>query len=240
MAIMTAGANHQHFDPVKFDEELIAHGAPALWQQARVCPCIQEQTGQADPICPFCRDYPGIIWDAGTFLRMLAPGRRRSQEYDTAGGWVEGVVTLTFPSTVTPAHLDRVGFAVGEMVVNNERHRRGQSDPLGGSLERLRIRPCLSVDFADAIIGADPTTDPPTAGTLTRYVADVDFTIEDTGNIVWADSGPPSGIQYTLRYTTRPTFVCWSPESRDEFGAKMPYRVPAKRLDFLEWQSTNG
>lgn len=135
-----------------------------------------------------------------------------------------GMVTLTFPSAHTPGHWDRVEFLNAWMVVNNERHHRGAVDPVGRSTERLRIYPALAVEYCDALVGGD----------IVSYVDGADFSVLGDGTVAWvAGRGPGNGAQYTLRYRARPTFLVWSPQSRDEGGAKMPYRCQAQRLDFF-------
>lgn len=221
MAI-TGSAAVDHFDALEFDQLLTDHGTPALWQKARQCPCLDESTGQASITCPFCRDFPGTVWDAGVPLIVLAPGRVRRDEYDAIGGYIAGAVTVTFPHTVTPGHLDRITLTAGVMVVNNERHVRAEVDPLGRSTERVRIMPMLGIEFCDAIIG----------GQQFLYVEGVDLAVDANGGIVWYTDGPPVGSAYTMRYQTRPAYVCWSPQSRDENANKLPYRCVAQRLDF--------
>lgn len=225
----------QHFDPEEFDSFIAAHGSDAVWRRARTCPCLDASTRQPSVACPFCRDWPGILWDAGTELRILAPNRQRRDEYEQPGLVERGMLFLTFPSragtgpdaiSVTPGHLDRIDLSgAAEMVVNDEVHVRGDVDPGGRSTERLRLHPSLAVEFCEAIVG----------GTLTTFVEGTAFTVATNGAITWI-SGPPNGTQYTLRYRARPSFVVWSPMSRDEGGTKQPYRVLAQRLDFWRRQ----
>jgi len=231
VAIITTGDAEEHFDPAEFDAFLLSHGTPAVWRKARTCPCLDPTSGQANINCPFCRDYPGLVWDAGVPITILAPGRARRDQYDQLGMWMQGMVTLTFPSTVTPGHQDQVEFLAAELVVNNERHTRGDPDPLGRSTERLRFPTPLNIEFCEAIVGADPDG---RGGTLIQYGFFGDFTVSDAGTIDWvAGHGPAVGLTYTMRYTARPVYVCWSPMSRDEHATKQPYRVLAQRLDFF-------
>lgn len=211
-----------HLSAADFDGEIAAHGAQALWRRARMCPCYDARTGHPQVDCPLCED--GLLWSAGEFTTVLSLSRVREDVYDMAGQRLEGMVWLTFQSGFSPAHLDMVQLASAVMPVNNERHVRGELRGTA-SLERLRITPALSVEYCEAIVG----------GVLTRYETPAHFHIDDvTGAIVWeAGQGPPQGVQYTMRYTTRPTFLCWSPQSRDEGGARMPYRCRAQRYDFF-------
>ena len=214
----------QHFDPEAFDALVERHGTPTLWRRARTCPCLSADTGAPRIVCPFCVDMPGILWDAGTDIKILAAGRSRRDDHEDFGLRLQGFTSFSFPSTVTPGHLDRIDLLAGRMVINDERHVRGDLDKAGRSRERLRVYPAYSVEFCEAIIGTD----------LVQYTVGTDFAVDLAGDILWVDGrGPAEGGQYTMRYVVRPTFVCWSPISRDEYGNKQPYRVTVQRLDFF-------
>lgn len=205
-----------------FDAEILAHGTPALWRRARMCPCFDPVTGHPAIDCGVCTD--GILWDGGQAVRILANNRRREDVYDIAGQRMEGMCMLTFPTGITPGHLDRVELTAAVMTVNNELHVRGELDKAGRSTERLRIAPALSIEFCEAIV----------AGVVTAYAFFTDFTVDAAGAISWNPGhGPADGSQYTVRYTTRPTYLIWSPQSRDEGGERMPYRARAQRYDFF-------
>ena len=230
---MIAGVrgDEEHFDAARFDAEIEAHGTQALWRKARTCPCRLEHTDQPDPTCPFCVE--GIIWDAGTPVKILATARKRRDHYDVAGMWMGGMITLTFPSTVTPGHYDRFNLLNAEMVVNNERHTRGEVDRLGRSKERLRLDPVSAeaIEYCEAIEG----------DTLRSYVQPADFSMGEDAVINWAGGhGPGEGVEYTLRYRARPAYVVWSPQSRDEGGTRLQYRADAQRLDFFKPRVVGG
>lgn len=220
---VTSTIGPDHFDAAEFDALIAEHGVPALWRRARACPCVGED-GQPEIACAFCSDLPGYFWDAGVELRVLAPGRQRRDEQQDIGQLMAGMVQITFPSTFTPGHFDRVEFLAATMVINNERLRRGALDPAGRSQERLRIRPSLGVEYCAAIVG----------DALVAYAEGTDFSVGADGSIAWVPGrGPAAGTRYTLRYHARPTFIIWSPQSRDEGGSKQPYRCQAQRLDFF-------
>jgi len=225
MAVEDTTALAEHFDPAEFDALIADHGTPVLWRRALVCPCQNLNSNAPDVTCPFCQPYSGLLWDDGVPLVLLAPGRNRRDVFDEAGMFMQGMVWITFPSTVTPGHLDQVVFAVAELTVNNERHIRGDTDKLGRPTERLRMPIVLSVDWVAAIVGGD----------LARFVEGTDFTLGLDGSVLWVDAGhgPPTGVQYTVRYRARPHYVIWSPQSRDEHATKQPYKTMAQRLDFF-------
>ena len=225
--LMAIEDRHRVLDSRNFDEEIVSHGTPALWRKARMCPCIKERTGQPEVGCAFC-DELGSIWGDDKEIKVLAPGRKRNDDYGLAGAWMDGMVLFTFPTDVFPGHLDQIELLNAAMVVNNEHHVRGATDRLGRSKERLRLRHAIDIEFCEAIVGDD----------LVDYKRYRDFNVNDEGDILWnAGGGPPEQAQYTLRYTAKPIFVIWSPTSRDEHGAKMPYRALAKRLDFFDPKS---
>lgn len=225
------GRTGVHFVAERFDDQLVLHGTPALWRRARTCPCLDPTTGAARIVCPFCRDLPGILWDTGESLTVLAATRRRRDDHDQLGLDLRGFTQFTFPSTITPGHLDQLVLNVGVMVVNDEQHIRGDTDKLGRSTERFRIYPAVSVEYCEAIVTVEAQQ------TLVQYAVGTDFSVAEDGTITWLTDGPPAEATYTLRYTARPTFVCWSPMSRDEGGTKQPYRCLVQRLDWFRRQS---
>lgn len=221
--MITGETAHDHLNPADFDGEIRAHGAAATWRRARLCPCIEETTGHRSLDCLLCED--GVLWDAGEPVRILSMNRVRDDVYDVTGQRLAGMVSLTFSTGISPGHLDRIELLSAVMPVNNERHVRGATRKPGGpSTERLRIYPALSIEFCEAIV----------AGVLTPYAFWTDFVVEADGTIVWQPGrGPADGVAYTMRYTVRPTFLCWSPQSRDEGGQRMPYKCRAQRYDFF-------
>mgnify|MGYP001559718773 FL=1 len=222
MAIDGSGPE-EHIDATLFDAELDTHGAPAAWRKARLCPCLDLTTGAPDPNCPYCVAYPGVLWGEPSALRVFAPARRRQDLYDQNGLLLKGIVTFTFQSTVVPGHLDQIELTPAVVVVN-ERHVRGQADPQARSTERFRFPSVLEIEFCESIV----------AGVLEQYALGVDFSVDASNAMVWtASAGPPAATLYTVRYTARPVYICWSPESRDENGDRQPYRCMAQRLDFF-------
>lgn len=221
MAILNA-PQPEHFDAEEFSQFIRDHGMPALWRRSVTCPCLSDSSGQPAVDCPYC--FEGILWDAGTQIVVVAPGRSRRDTYDQFGYWMQGFVNLTFPD-VTPGHFDRIDATNAEMAITNERQIRGAVDASGRSRERLRFRHAIAVESAVAIVD----------GTLFRYDVDADLTIGPAGEIRWTDDdhGPPRGAQYTMRYRAHPAWIIWAPGERDEGGNKMPYRAIAQRLDFF-------
>lgn len=212
-----------HFDASEFDAALESNGTPALWRKRRLCPCIDPRTGQPAVDCLVCEE--GNLWDDGSELKVLCTNRVRDDVYDEAGHRITGLTQITFPSAAVPGHLDLVQLLVGVMVVNSEKHVRGDQDNAARSTERLRVRPVFGVEFLEAIIG----------GALVSYETPTHYSIDANGAVVWAiGQGPAAGVTYTVRYTTRPTYAVWGPKSRDEGGNKMPYQVLARRFDFFD------
>lgn len=212
----------EHFDASEFNEAIAAHGTPALWRKNRMCPCRDDRTGHASVDCPVCED--GMLWDDGEEVTLFAFNRKRDDLYDIPGQRLDGATTFTFPAGTVPGHLDMIVLQIGEMVVNNEIHVRGRTDNAGRSTERLRVRPAFAVEFVEAIV----------AGALVQYTVGDQVAVDGDGAILWAaGEGPADGAAYTMRYRARPTYVTWSPYSRDEGGQVMPHRSLALRYDFF-------
>lgn len=222
----TMATAETHLDAAEFDAEVASHGTPVVVRRALTCPCFSSITGHAQTDCPYCEHGFGIIWDEGYTAKILAPGRPRRDDYDSVGFSINGMITLTFPSTVTPGHLDLVELMVAEMVVNRELLVRGEINKLGRSTERLRFRNVIMVERVVAIVG----------GALEEYGVPTDLSVLPDASVQWVEGlhGPPGDVQYSVRYRARPSYVVLSPRSRDEGGQKMPYRCEAMRLDFFE------
>jgi len=218
---------HGRLDPKRFDEEIEHHGIAARWHRSRTCPCIDPRTGQAEIGCPVCLDE-GVLWDEGTALKVLMPGRSRKDEYADVGHWMNGFVSITFPSKVVPGHYDKVELSESLMIARQVLVR-GATNKLGRSRERLRYREAaVAVEYCEAIDPGDP------AAVLSFSTPD-DFSLGPTGVVEWVPGhGPASGKQYTVRYQARPTYIVWSPQEREEGGQKLPYRVQAQRLEFFQ------
>jgi len=227
MAIGGAGASdYLHFSADRFNPFLAAHGTPATWKKAIGCPCVDKTTGQSELDCLICDN--GVLWEsAGTEIVTLAPGRAKNELYDTAGLAMQGIVTLTFASTITPGHLDRIEMTAAEMVVNTDHFVRGAVNNLAKSRERLRFRDAfLRAEYVKTIESDIETT----------YLPTTDFTVSADGTVTWVTAGPPADERYTIRYIARPVYIIWAPQSRDENASKMPYRAQAQRLDFFARQ----
>ncbi|HVM95631.1 MAG TPA: hypothetical protein VMT89_04550 [Candidatus Acidoferrales bacterium] len=218
-----------HFDPAKFDGQILQHGTPALWRKASLCPCLNPKTLAPDVNCISCRDLPGWVWDDGSSVIVFGPGRERRDVYDEEGHRIEGLVRFTLPSAITPGHVDRLDLLVAELVYNGEKFIRGKVDAANRSLERVRVRPVIAVE---RVLGR-------VAGNVQDFLVDTDVSIQEDGTIQW-DNPPPDGTLYTVRYRSRPAYVCWEPMSRDEGGARQPYRVRAQRIDFFRQPAVGG
>lgn len=215
------GGAVEHFDAGEFNAAIASHGTPALWRKSRICPCRDSRTRQAAIDCPICEG--GLLWDDGSPITVFAFNRKREDLYDVPGQRLEGATSFTFPAGIVPGHLDMIVLQVGQIVVNNELHIRGELDNADRSTERLRVRPAFAIEFVEAIVD----------GQLEQYLVGAHLTVNDDGDIAWS-SGPPEGTPYTMRYRARPTYVTWSPYSRDEGGQVMPYRSLALRYDFFD------
>lgn len=219
----TAGAAAQHFDAGEFNDAITTHGTSALWRRNRICPCRDPRTHQAKLDCPVCEN--GLLWDEGREISIFAFNRKRDDLYDVPGQRLEGATQFSFPSGIVPGHLDMLVLLIGQMVVNNEIHVRGDVDNAGRSTERLRVRPAYGVEFVEAIV----------SGSLVQYELGTDLSINESGDIEWVPGrGPAADIIYTMRYRARPTYVAWSPYGRDEGGQVMPHRTLALRYDFFD------
>jgi hypothetical protein len=102
----------------------------------------------------------------------------------------------------------------------------GQTDQDGGSLERLRYRFILAVEYVNS-------TDPDTGETIV-HVEGEDFDL-DGQRIVWTDDGnaPAEGQPYQVRYRHRAEYLIGprAPQRRHDGANLLPWTAPVTRYD---------
>ena len=96
-------------DAAAFDDFVISRGIPTLWQQAFICPCIDPETHQANPLCPIChgtwRGYLPAVKDTYVAIQGQDRGTVRSDEL---GNLDLGTASGTFRASTNVNILDRI------------------------------------------------------------------------------------------------------------------------------------
>jgi hypothetical protein len=97
------------FDAEDLDNFIISRGIPTLWQQAFICPCIDPDTHQPDPLCPIChgtyRGYLPAIKDTYVAIQSQNRGTTRSKDF---GNLDLGTAQGTFRANAQINVMDRI------------------------------------------------------------------------------------------------------------------------------------
>lgn len=177
-----------------------------------ICPCADYETGSADETCSSCFGW-GYTYPADRKIAALKVqwlGQSSRKEYDRAGVYTPGSVQVTWPSTTVLGHGDIFIHPYEEAVETSERLIRGQVDPDGDTMERLRF---------SRVTGVEDVRD-----SVRAYTAGVDFNLAADGHtFVWIDGGqkPAIGARYSVRYRYRSMYIIGSatPQQRHDDGA---------------------
>lgn len=96
-------------DPAAFDDFVVSRGIPTLWQQAFICPCIDPETHQANPLCPIChgtwRGYLPAVKDTYVAIQGQDRGTVRTEDL---GNIDLGTANGTFRASTNVNILDRI------------------------------------------------------------------------------------------------------------------------------------
>lgn len=97
------------FDAPAFDDFIVNHGMPSLWQQAFICPCIDPVTHAAKQDCPIChgtyRGYLPARKDTYVALQSQDRGTTKTKEF---GNLDLGTARGTFKGDTAINILDRI------------------------------------------------------------------------------------------------------------------------------------
>lgn len=107
--IKTTANPRVEFDVQAFDDAIISHGIPAIWQQAFICPCIDPVTYAADPLCPICHGtYRGYLPGHKDTYVLVQSQDRGTVNTKELGRLDLGVAKGTFRAETEINILDRI------------------------------------------------------------------------------------------------------------------------------------
>lgn len=242
-------------------------GVRWVWSRAAFCPCtpVNTQTDQPDPTCSKClgrgffyfgpNNYaPGeevgkltplqeslLGDDGGAVIRGLFTRSTQDQNpYDLIGNWVRGSMFVTVRPENRVGHFDRLINLDSTMV-----YYEVVEMPATGLVLGLRYR-------ALCVATIQTTTD--------RYEQDIDFVVNDSGQIVWhSASAPVAGTRLAVHYEMHPTWLVvehphvirespgrkgtCSPEARKDYPRGRPQALPIQvmvQLEFLAGTRTDA
>jgi hypothetical protein len=202
----------------KFNAFLNKIGQDFLYRKAYACPCINPESGAANPGCQICLGK-GRYWLAP----VPAVAGVASQKYQVAwaqfGLWQDGDTVLSLPS-------DSPMYAIGQFDRATALDSISQFSQVytHGSADQLNFTPVaiarvfwLNAELTATIEGTLPSVDA-------------------NGNMTWVSGGPPSGQQYTVSGTRYNEYFCFQndPSNRGEqHGSLLPRRIILRRFDLF-------
>ena len=217
------------------DTYLVNYGQTTTVRRAVMCGCIDPQTRRGRPDHAACGGW-GFLFPAALelALKMQWAGMNARKDQRDSGIVEPGDYKITWPSSQA--------LSVGDLVVHPTEEGvtfdtlvRGQTDTEGGSLERLRYRFGVTVEFVN---DTNPTT-----GATRVYVEGTDFELDGQA-VVWLDAGdaPDEGQTYQVRYRHRAEYLIGpkAPQRRHDGANLLPWVAPVTRYDPMTRQEGAG
>lgn len=212
-------------DPVDFDSQLEKDGVDTLIRRGIACSCYDDETRQPAPTCPACDGW-GMLYDPDDEVttKVLWTSHRSEVSYQTGGTIKHGSTRVTWASTIPLGHGAMFVSPLEETVTDNELLKRGETDPEGNTLERLRYRNVVAVEVVRTA--------------AQKYVEGVDFNMVGQ-EIQWITPGPAAGTLYAVRYRHKTHFVIDQddPQMREDVGKRLAYTCNVRRFPSLNRQS---
>lgn len=222
-----------------FRRLILQHGKRVTWRKALLCPCLREDTGQADLGCREC-DGSGFLYvdPMGIQAHMVAFDSK-TRLYEKFGLWLQGQVSVTVEPEYRLGWRDSIEMHdelmnFNELLKKNDRRGRRQALPEGEDAARYRIAACSTA------VARLPN------GELRRLEQGSHYALTGAGRIRWLPLGDkvvPVGSYVSVHYDFHPVWVVVShPHAArsDVSGTKVPVeRVIAlpisasAQLDFL-------
>jgi len=216
------------------DDYLVRYGQATTVRRAVVCGCLDPQTRRGRPGHAACGGW-GFLFPAALSLsiKMQWAGMKARQDKRDGGIIEPGDYRISWPSSQA--------LAVGDLVVHPTEEGvtfdtliRGQVDAEGGSLERLRYRSGLAVEFVNDTGDDDATR---------SYTLGEDLSL-DGQKVLWLDGGaaPDEGQLYHVRYRHRAEYLIGpsAPQRRHDGEKLLPWTATVTRYDPLTRQDGSG
>ena len=89
-------------NPQAYEEALARHGQHLRWTRGQICPCLNPNTGQADPSCSLCNGR-GVIYRTPGIMSVL----QEAMKHDSYG-----VVTPTYAPVVGTPRITKKGVVL--------------------------------------------------------------------------------------------------------------------------------
>lgn len=192
-------------------------GQTVLWRRAEMCPCVNPNSGAANPRCPVCGGK-GRFWSDPVQTRAGVSNQSVTRQWATFGQYEAGDAVLVVPEDspmYEAGQFDRV-----TMVNASDRFtlvlQRGMNDRLNVPAEQiLRV---FWLSGGQIVEGGIPAVMP-------------------DGTLSWSSGGePPAGTMYTVVGTKVSEYFVWGPlpgDRNQHFGARLPRKMVVRRFDLF-------
>lgn len=228
------------FRPQEFDRTILQHGKRLVWRKAMLCPCVREESNQADLNCIDC-DGSGFIYvDPLSIQAHMAAFSKNTRIYEKFGLWQSGEVQVTVQQAYRLGYRDSLEMiddlmSFDELIEKGDRRgRKANLDP-GTDSARYRI-----AHLTKALVRDGDKTLPLEVGYHVEVTTD--------GHLKWTAPGNnlvPDKAYVSLRYDFHPVWIVIShphAQRSDVRGTKtdgaadvvdgLPLQVGAQ-LDFI-------
>lgn len=183
-------------DADDINDQLERDGIVTRIRRGVICSCVDSETRSPDENCPVCDAWGLIYADADDLaIRVLWIGNApETKLHERLGTYEPGAYTVTWSSLYPLGHGALFIHPMETNVIPNELLRRGETDPEGGNLERLRYRFPIRVEMVRTM--------------QQIYVEGVDWRLNGQ-YVEWIDGGdaPDAGALYGVRYGHRSTYI---------------------------------
>lgn len=182
-------ANRVDFYTTDYDDLIKQKGMKCDWEQAVVCQCISEDSGQPDFNCPLCNGS-GFRFLPPKPIRVLATSFNSNVTVDTLSMREPGTAYITPPSSIIMGYHDRLIFT--DFSCKYSETIRFQSGSVYSSRTYRNIKEILFLILDD-----------------NAYELGVDFRVSDDNyHIQWLDPTTfPEGSPVSLLYMTTPCYL---------------------------------
>ena len=172
-----------------FDSLIENHGLDLKLYHGIRCPCLDPETGQADPNCSYCTNgwqYYGKEEIIGVVQAINA-----EKQFAETGGFLLGSMMLTVKAETNLAYHDRL-VHMDSVITHSEVITRDEDGLVDSA--RFPIIDTLRVIGKNGVI----------------YQSGTDFSIDSGGNVEWLETGekPTAGDYYSIAYQMNPTWLC--------------------------------
>lgn len=199
-----------------FNRMLNQMGQSFSWRRSYACPCINKNSGQANPRCPHCSGK-GRLWGAAVVGDAGIVSRSKMREFAAFGVWDQDDIMLSIPSD-SPLY----GMGQFDRIAALHRSEPFSLNLIRGLNDEVKF-PVLSVDRA-FYLENDLIRDMPLP------------TVNEDGSLTWSGGLPPAGVTYSISGRRAPEYFCYQELPTDRplhFGERLPRRVALRRFDLF-------